>query len=1443
MKSAGHFPSEKEANCAFVPYHSNVTNVQASRHSNPTLHAELYPGYPQCSVLQQEQMFIRPPQVSTLTTRYPLPTSSLSNSRLQVQQSGGTVFPFYPSCTQALGGYSAPKVPSQIYPIGEPVPAINLQTGQYNQPVKPIDLDSILQATSSIQPCQYENSEKIQFGNSLNPIINFAPVNQLLKSRQLNSAAAQPILHEHNFTGIFDEMHVQNKTDNDNTSQMSTGSLSFVDTTGHVDVVGDTMFLRTDNNTNHHDNLPVKTNNNETPSLSVDSHQCSKCFLSFSSISDLAIHLKAEHYGANKRNKTNQPMRFAKSFPNLFRCDICGCDFFFDSDLLDHQRTVHIPFLQERLEKSVNKSIEFVNKQTSGACVKETEQGALAMENFDKDKGNEKERVSSLNQKLNIDQTKEVSLVGISAIQSNNKNHQNSPDDEIIVADTDYENRWLCSLCTQNFMNENEFIVHMKDNHGETTEVSTKISNTDNQEHLWKCDICGGEYFFDSDLKDHQEKVHCQEDVIDDGGESMRNELIVKLTMKKGKGKTKDETQHNRGRGRVWMPSDYIYNETRSVLERNRGNQREWRQVDGTHGRKRRNQLADASNEMYIEHNVVNQQKTAHKESGRNMSTKAVKSSSSSGRGSLRCKVGRVWGKSSGKCKDIKVKSNKQKVLEPYESNESDIEIIEEPVLVIEIDDQEDSPKKADTLKNRNENPFDKDDRVISNKCIFFYCGLCAFKCQSNDILDEHMESHSLNGEICQESTCTEPNDKIAKELLCDKYLTIDVERLSLDSNLRDRKAWPKHQVVRHLGQAFYETETPDKEKDCTIDINKLLQDAGLGTSNLNSSMVSKRRLRMSEQDKILMKKHEIQEVSVVLNHPKCTNSNLIPDHTSLPTNDWLNIFNDHSDESDIDWDLPPSTFDELDDGYEADQDDNSDILVTNKIEKPGQNNVKNCSNRSPSHTNISPSKKSKVSVIEIDDAIIGKRVLRSDKISPQSNVKKFKRALRPSLSAEQMVPVNSFRTESKGLSNQLSKKYVIQETRVCYSQHAQKNDSNLMMKYGIKDSKVCLTDLGKRERKIKLERENSQMFNISETSWWDEKKVKDKIDFSKTPIVPLKRIDIDEDVIISSIVKNSKGKKATTKNKIEDTNTTTNLMRSLRSDHMKTSHEIVHFENKNRLESKTQNRSKVPFRQHIGKIASPKKRNIDWDLKTSVKKSSRLMDQASATKRKALQKALSLIKNKDTQKKKVIKKPTKIFQSTKTIENRSSGLHTSKILHNQRKRIFEENNKEPTTATANKDCVVKLARLNMGEIKNWKKKENDTENKIKEQMLKILTPEKIKARVIVDKLPSETLSSTEKCTNTLIDSARGMGKKNLTHEFSLDVENTCSKTENYAVDISTNQHLDFAESETEKSDVKRQSEDHDVEMSRNGNAQVIGFVKDILDLILERVVNNDNVD
>lgn len=65
----------------------------------------------------------------------------------------------------------------------------------------------------------------------------------------------------------------------------------------------------------------------------------------------------------------------------------------------------------------------------------------------------------------------------------------------------------------------------------------------------------------------------------------------------------------------------------------------------------------------------------------------------------------------------------------------------------------------------------------------------------------------------------------------------------------------------------------------------------------------------------------------------------------------------------------------------------------------------------------------------------------------------------------------------------------------------------------------------------------------------------------------------------------------------------------------------------------------------------------------------------------------------------------------------------------------------------------------------------------------------------------------------------------------------------NYEIEISTYQYLAVAVGQTESSDINRKSENHAVEMSRNKNDQVIGFVENILELILEGVVKNDDVD
>ena len=1235
-----------------------------------------------------------------------------------------------------MGGYSTPRIP--VLPVGDPMLARNLQAEQLNQPIKSVDLESLLQATSSLQSCQYERSEKVTFGLDLNPVINFDPVNPLHKNgNQLKYSVAQTVLQENNALGTFGEMNVQNTTNTNNISEMSRASLGFDDATGHVDVVGDTMFLRIDNNTGQPDNLLDKTNNDKTDSLSVQSQQCSKCFLSFSTVSDLALHLKIEHYGVHKRNRTtrHETSRIAKTIPNLFRCDICGCDFFFDSDLLDHQRTVHIPFLQERLELSVNKSPDSLNQQKmTSDGVRETDKTEMAMENLNSVTGKKKETLSILNQKSKMDKTKKTSLVGISTIQSNCKTHQNSSNDEISIENTHEENRWLCSLCTESPIDENAFIIHMKEEHGDTTEVSNKVTGADNQECLWKCNICGGEYFFESDLNDHQDKVHSQV-VLDDHNENLKNELIVKLTLKKRNGKQKDETRTKRGRGRVCIPAANDHN--------------------------------------------------------RNKSKNVEKNSDSSERQSSRFRAGRAKG--NGKCKENK--STKQNELETYESNDSDIEIIEEPVLVIEIDDKEDIPNKTEPLRNRNENPLGENESASSNKCIFFYCGLCAFKCLSNDILNIHMEGHSLNGEISHESV--EQIDKSAEELLGDKYLTVDVERLCLDANLQDSVARHKQKHVRHTGQAISETK-PVKEKDDTVYIDKLLQNAGLETSNL--CMVSKRRFRVSEQDKVLLKKYKIQEASVVLKHEECIASNVIPDHdSSLPSINWLKGFNDHSDESDIDWDLPQTNVEELEDGYEADKHDNSDIMVTNMMEKPLQTTVKSCSRHSQNYPSVK-----KVSVIEVDkNANIGKRELRSDKICQQSNVQTFKRGNR-SLSSERNVPLNnqkmqtSVQSEPKRKSKQAMNNCGIQQTKACFTQE---NDK-LMKKYGIKNLEICLTDLVKPERnsKMQLKRENSQMFNISETLWWDAKKVKDKIDFRKTPIVPLKRLDDNV-----AIMKDSKDEKATAKSNIEDTNGKTNLTRSVRN-----------VSSCSNAVGRTQNRSKVSSEHIRGKTTSLGRKDVDF--RTPVKKSSRLLEQACVTKRKAHQKALSLIENKDTHLKRIKLKQSS--PSTKTIQMSSHGPHKNKMLHGQRKRLLEESDKASVTANTSNDCVVKLARLSLGDIENWKEKGNDSENKIKEQMLKILTPEKIKSRVIVDKLPSEAFSNLKSIT-------KDTGKKTSTHRCRLDVEN--SKTGNQDVELNTSEHAAVAIIQTENHDVElTQSQRCDITLLGNGDDLELGFIEDI---------------
>lgn len=399
-------------------------------------------------------------------------------------------------------------------------------------------------------------------------------------------------------------------------------------------------------------------------------------------------------------------------------------------------------------------------------------------------------------------------------------------------------------------------------------------------------------------------------------------------------------------------------------------------------------------------------------------------------------------------------------------------------------------------------------------------------------------------------------------------------------------------------------------------------------------------------------------------------------------------------------------------------------------------------------------------------------------------------------------------------------------------------------MKYGIKESKVCLTDLGKTEKEsnVKLEREDSQIFNISETSWWDEKKVKDKIDFSKTPIVPLERIDLDDNVVIMSIVKHSRMKKATARRSVgENTNTkdsvisvrkrssgiSNEIVRKLRDNTEKNPHEIAQSGKKNGLGAKSQ--GKFSFGQSLGKKASPKKRNFDWGLSALVKKSTRLMDLASATKRKALQKALSLIKHEYTQKKIVIQKSKKILQNAKNIQNSSNDQQKTKM--SQRKRIFEEKNRELLKTIRKKDFEIKLARLNVGDINNWKQKEIDTENKIKEQMLKILTPEKIKAKVIVDKLPSEAVSSAGKCMDSLVAVAREMAKKKITHEFSLDIE--LGQNESPDVEMSQNQNPDVA--------VSHDGSPH-IEMSRKEDGNPQDIVQDNLDVNFERVVKHDNV-
>ena len=1347
MKSAAPSPAPNQVAEAFNLPCRVPEQTTFNQQINPVL------DFPQQNVCQQQNSFVRQPLHMTFQPFQK--TNTQSNIHDFPQRSPRPRPVFLPSINQAEPVFSMSQQASGVFPIGPPIRSRglwNFNRPDTNQlpPKLPVAGDSSEQNFQKLPSCQFEKTQEVsQSGPCLNPFIHFDPSNPLNFAGTDTTKSAASQLNQHS-TEMGEKVGTDtgDKIDNGGTKDGS-------EKAGRVDIVGDTMYLRAVDNDSALDDQGVL--------------QCPFCPQTCDNREVLVIHLQDNHL----RNQEDKTRSFSK-------CYICGCDFFCDTDLLDHLQTVHLPLPLER-QASISKSKNSTKKDNNNLAK------ANEKEFLDNGKQNTCIEGDAETEKINVsfEANKRMTLnlsAKTSEVQINNElNAENIQTVSPAGFDTEIERSWFCSICADTFTSEEEFNIHMHDKHFEKQEVSTKqASDIIGFTNLQRCDICGGEFFFQSDLQDHLETVH---DTID-----VCNIKCIESTSG-GMGSWPHDGG-GRSRGRPGGGA--------------RGRLREGALAVPIRGRGRgRGARSDAD---LVDGNIFTDRggrdtggigSWPRDSRGRNIDrTRVGAGGRAVGEALANPSRGRGQGRDLEKCNSQR-KSHKA-IEEPCESNESDLEIIEQPKVVIEITDKDADINNPVSSEEKINETLENHPRAFLN----FYCGLCAFKCRSNKLLDTHMETHSLSLEITQEQ---EELDRIRKkELLSNRYLKVHLEKLS-EAELKCLTGKNRKQVDKLSGNCMtVDSSAAGKDLSSAAGVDSLLQKAGLGSSGLALEYTYERthRQRMSQTDKKQLERHKIKEAFVDLRSFRTLETGSTKDKSAQENMDWLRGFSSDDVDSDIDWDLPDPTFDEDDDGYDAD--DNSDIVQLHRggKRKPSQS-ISNQVNATLK-TNIDlferyDIKEAKVLITDVgklkEDKIANfiKRELRSDKFSkptdlPTEKVKNFhKKILRSDKKSKPTVPAKQEGFHSKPLA----------------SGYLDIVSRNLLKKYGIQESRVCIRNVCDPKNNLKrhIKRESSKI-DISEASWWNESKVKDRIDFSKTPIVPLERIDINKfsgqtritrkrmnQSEITELLSAAKKVRKSTKQRSYNMSSSIkmeievnkdlviprNLRRSERKNDSGHSSAVIKdlsekrgdktlYERKcsiNIMKSRKDSaklfgESLRALRDKSGNAQDRKMKTINRNttsikkkyimkatsrlkIESPVKKSTRLMDIESSRRRKALEKAVQLIK-KEQPRKCTSSQHDKI--STLKIKHGSNKSQRSTIViliddekpnnSKQRKKKFKN---AKLTPYCKRDCEVKLFRLKAGDVTNWKQKEIQTENKIKALMTKLLTPAKLKSKIVVYKM------------------------------------------------------------------------------------------------------------
>ena len=1219
----------------------------------------------------------------------------------------------FPVCSQPVPVGNQPvPVDSQPVPVGQPIPAGLLQnenqsTINVSQQSAMLPFESKLpvvseQSTATPADSQLQGSvnesqvgpgfPSSAKGPGVNPFIHSDTANWLPSTNQQSSMCPPlPVISKHVEAGTVvgtvvpasthleitdrggsvcfqtpmpnsSSANVINKKDEVkkvNTVDRNESSQAVGDS--HIDIIGNSMFLR---------NLPTggvdigkdQTNPDVWNDITCQLNKALPVPPQASFLSDLTPGSIQKKYYPQTLRKPNPDLKKIRGVligrESLYRCSVCGAEFFFRGDLIDHHKTVHIPFYTERIKTS-QLAAEWATRR--GNHTHTSSPVAAQDVGPDMNKQNDSSSGARLcfdNKEQKADDFKQsqgIKTITPSATVDSRTEHSNS----------DTLCKWFCAMCTGVFHFETEFEKHMKEAHNDKIENSSK--QCQDSLSLIRCDICGGEFMFEEDLKDHQETVH---DTLDDGPE--------------------DDTS-----------SVYLQSTCQNIFSLQEATCREFSPYRGKQPGRPLGRRAGSSNVGTIH---------------------ARGRGSSRGRGNCFTR-GRAGGSSTcsasrrgrGRRGRGNISNNQQVTNEtPYESNDSDIEIVEQPKVVIEINDLDDSPDEVHEDDPRKElSVTQRDQHTYLN----FYCGLCAITCKSSEALDAHMESHNLNNEISNENK--KSNERRNIEILGDRYVSVVLERLP-DTVL--------------LGPDYVKTASShcsakDNIKSVSQGQGEPLQ-SGLHNTKSPSSLANGIRTMafnarnytpsLTQGDKNLLDRYNMKESAVVLGELEV--SNIMAKVTEKENSNWLDRFScDDVDEhsSDIEWDLPGSPCN-IDDGYEAD--DNSDIVPCHKPEKLLQ----------------TTSKDIKATDSYISDNMLERKNIRNSMVLASDKNDKYKSGIpnlrkRCARSDNAHMGVKKIKTLQK-------------ETAAC---NAVGITLDVLERFKIYESCIILNDVikdksvSKRNIKIKDSARKETDINISTTSWWKKRHIEEKIDFNKAPIVSLRKIDSVQtggskamSMLASGF--NSIRYGADAKPRFcKKQNSKRVFCPQKKNTNKKDFSKFKKIKNGN-FKSVT-----IPSRGIVKKCSGFNKpfytrRMNKMKPEKPLKQSLRIMDLETGTRRKALEHAISLIK----------KKPAKKAVN-KRIENDSSEskqflrpCQTSPLTRLPDCQLAVRRNKRKGVPgiVGVKDCEIKMPRLKDSDVLNWKEKELKSKEKLRNQMTKLLSPEKTNLKVALEKLSPKNI-------------------------------------------------------------------------------------------------------